>query len=42
VVKNGFTQDLADFLVSDLETVVTYLTRVEGSLPAEPGESFHH
>jgi glutamate decarboxylase len=42
VVKNGFTQDLADFLVSDLETVVTYLTRVEGSLPDEPGESFHH
>jgi len=42
VVKNGFTQDLADFLISDLETVVAYLTRVEGSLPAEPGEAFHH
>jgi glutamate decarboxylase len=42
VVKNGFTKDLADFLISDLETVVEYLTRVEGSLPAEPGESFHH
>jgi glutamate decarboxylase len=42
VVKNGFTRDLADFLVDDLETVVTYLTRVKGSLPAEPGESFHH
>jgi glutamate decarboxylase len=42
VVKIGFTQDLADFLVSDLDTVVTYLTRVQGSLPDEPGESFHH
>ena len=42
VVKNGFTQDLADFLISDLETVVKYLERVDGSLPAEPGESFHH
>jgi glutamate decarboxylase len=42
VVKNGFTHDLADFLVDDLQHVVEYLTRVKGSLPAEPGESFHH
>jgi glutamate decarboxylase len=42
VVKNGFTRDLADFLVDDLATSVEYLKRVEGSLPAEPGEGFHH
>ncbi len=42
VVKNGFTHDLADFLIDDLRWVVDYLSRVEGSLPAEPGESFHH
>lgn len=42
VVKNGFTHDLADFLIEDLKTVVKYLERVKGSLPAEPGESFHH
>jgi glutamate decarboxylase len=42
VVKNGFTQDLAEFLIHDLDTVVKYLTRVQGSLPDEPGESFHH
>jgi glutamate decarboxylase len=42
VVKNGFTHDLADFLIDDLRWVVDYLERVEGSLPAEPGESFHH
>jgi glutamate decarboxylase len=42
VVKNGFTLDLADFLISDLETVVQYLSRVKGALPDEPGESFHH
>ncbi|MGZ6975532.1 MAG: glutamate decarboxylase, partial [Acidimicrobiia bacterium] len=42
VVKNGFTQDLADFLIQDLEVAVGYLSRVQGSLPDEPGESFHH
>ena len=41
-MKNGFTHDLADFLIQDLETVVKYLSRVKGSLPDEPGESFHH
>ena len=42
VVKNGFTHDLADFLIDDLTHTVAYLERVKGSLPAEPGESFHH
>jgi len=42
VVKNGFTQDLAEFLIHDLDTVVKYLTRVQGALPDEPGEAFHH
>src|SRR4051812_23860847 len=42
VVRNGFTRDLADFLVADLTTVVEYLDRLEGPLPAEPGETFHH
>ncbi len=42
VVRNGFTRDLADFLVTDLENVVTYLERLESPLPPEPGEHFHH
>ncbi len=42
VVRNGFTRDLADFLITDLEAVVAYLERLEGALPAEPGEGFHH
>ncbi len=42
VVKNGFTSDLAHFLIEDLKGVIAYLNRLEGSLPAEPGEGFHH
>ena len=42
VVRNGFTRDLADFLVADLERVVAYLERCESPLPAEAGESFRH
>jgi glutamate decarboxylase len=42
VVRNGFTRDLADFLVTDLENVFTYLERLESPLPSEPGEHFHH
>jgi glutamate decarboxylase len=42
VVKNGFTRDLADFLLDDLGRAVDYLQRLDGPLPAEPGEVFHH
>ena len=42
VVNNGFTHDLAHFLVEDLKHTIEYLNRLEGSLPAEPGEGFHH
>ena len=41
-MKNGFTYDLAEFLIADLKRVIEYLNRLEGSLPAEPGEGFHH
>jgi glutamate decarboxylase len=42
VVKNGFTMDLAGFLLDDLRRAVDYLGRLKSSLPAEPGEGFHH
>jgi glutamate decarboxylase len=42
VVKNGFTMDLADFLLADLRTSIEYLGRLTSPLPAEPGEGFHH
>jgi glutamate decarboxylase len=42
VVKNGFTMDLAQFLLADLQTTVEYLNRLKSSLPAEPSEGFHH
>jgi glutamate decarboxylase len=42
VVKNGFTRDLGHFLIEDLQNVVAYLERLDGPLPAEPGEGFHH
>jgi glutamate decarboxylase len=42
VVKNGFTMDLAGFLLDDLRNAVAYLGRLTSPLPAEPGEGFHH
>ena len=42
VVKNGFTRDLAELFLTDLKTAVAYLDRLEGPLPAEAGETFHH
>jgi glutamate decarboxylase len=42
VVRNGFTRDLADFLVADLQRAVGYLSRIETRLPPVEGESFHH
>ncbi len=42
VVKNGFTFDLAEFLLEDLTRVVEYLGRLKGPLPAQPGEGFRH
>ncbi|MET0831947.1 MAG: hypothetical protein ABWY62_06145, partial [Acidimicrobiia bacterium] len=42
VVKNGFTQDLADFLIDDLTRAVAYLDRLEAPLPPVEGEPFHH
>jgi glutamate decarboxylase len=42
VVRNGFTRDLADFLVTDLERVVEYLDQLQAPLPEQPGEGFHH
>ena len=42
VVKNGFTQDLADFLIDDLKRAVAYLDKLEAPLPPVEGEPFHH
>jgi glutamate decarboxylase len=42
VVKNGFTRDLADFLLADLKSVLQYLDGLESPLPIEAGEGFHH
>jgi glutamate decarboxylase len=43
VVKNGFSRDLADLLVGDLQRHVAYLEQLPAPLPArEHGEGFHH
>jgi glutamate decarboxylase len=44
VVKNGFTHDLADFLVTDLKGVVEFLEKLDHPLPDDPGAQggFHH
>jgi glutamate decarboxylase len=42
VVRNGLSQDLADYLVADLGKAVTYLDRIETRLPPVEGEPFHH
>ncbi len=42
VVKNGFSQDLADFLIDDLTRAVAYLDKLEAPLPPVEGEPFHH
>ena len=42
VVRNGFSRDLAELLLTDLEAVVDYLGRLSAPLPEELGEGFHH
>jgi glutamate decarboxylase len=43
VVKNGFSRDLADLLVDDLERHVAYLEKLPTPLPdSGHGEGFHH
>jgi glutamate decarboxylase len=42
VVRNGFTMDLAGFLLDDLRSAVAYLGRLTSTLPELPEESFHH
>ena len=42
VVKNGFSHDLADFLIDDLTRAVAYLDKLESPLPPVEGEPFHH
>ena len=41
VVKNGFTQDLADMLITDLTATVAHLDQLKEPLPQHP-TSFHH
>jgi glutamate decarboxylase len=42
VVRNGFTMDLAGFLLDDLRAAVAYLGRLTAPLPELPEETFHH
>jgi glutamate decarboxylase len=42
VVRNGFSRDMADALLSDLREVVHHLGRLHADLPAPETESFHH
>ncbi len=43
VIKNGFSRDLADLLVADLQRHVAYLEKLPMPLPQkEHGEGFHH
>jgi glutamate decarboxylase len=42
VVRNGFTRDLADLFLADLERCVAYLDKLDARLPAVEGEVFHH
>ena len=43
VVKNGFSRDLADLLVADLQRHVAYLEQLKTPLPASgAGSGFHH
>jgi len=42
VVRNGFSHDLADLLVADLQRHVAYLEKLPASLPRGEGEGFRH
>ncbi|HEX2403800.1 MAG TPA: glutamate decarboxylase [Acidimicrobiia bacterium] len=42
VVRNGFSEDLGDFLIEDLERTVGYLDKLESRPPPVIGEPFHH
>jgi len=42
VVRNGFSHDLADLLVSDLQRHVAYLEKLPAPLPRSEGEGFRH
>ncbi|MGH8984532.1 MAG: glutamate decarboxylase [Acidimicrobiia bacterium] len=42
VVRNGFSRDLGDLLVADLERHVAYLDRLSSPLPKTASSGFHH
>lgn len=42
VVRNGFSRDLADLLIADLQRHIAYLERLDSPLPQEGGSGFHH
>ena len=45
VVKNGFTRDLADLLVTDFQRALSFVDRLDSRLPlveGETGQTFHH
>jgi glutamate decarboxylase len=42
VVRNGFSRDLGDLLVADLERHVAYLDQLSSPLPKTTSSAFHH
>jgi len=42
VVRNGFSRDLGDLLVADLERHVAYLDQLSSPLPKTASSGFHH
>jgi glutamate decarboxylase len=42
VVKNGFSRDLADLLIADLQRHLEYLEQLTAPLPPSGGAAFHH
>jgi len=42
VIRNGFSHDLADLLLADLQRHVDYLSRLPAALPQSGAKSFSH
>jgi len=42
VVRNGFTNDLADMLLRDIRRHLDWFATQPGLKPAEDGAGFHH
>jgi hypothetical protein len=42
VVRNGFSRDLADLLIADLQRHVKFLDQLPAPLPRTASDGFHH